>query len=416
MNMNETARRKPRCDRLRGTEGFTLVELLVSIVVASIVTLAATTVLLLGLRINSQSSRTATRQNTARILMTMLDDLAAEGSIDAVQTEETAGWTIRDTQGNTLLTYSVEAQAIYAGESTTPLMENVVASYVTKSDNGLLQFAVKTTEGTYNSSVFCRTAVTTTEPDLDSVLNDAAGENAAAGAGTTVQARTAFLNVLASQYKMGLGKYTNPGLILVPQEIGPDNNKQTVYLSTGRYYSEWYQADWGENTPWCACYVSWALNEVQEQLVHVHPDSDQLYDHPANGNPAGNADSKFNRSRIETDNNGVSTGQIQYYWFANVDDFMEYLKSGSNGNTWQNSAAKGGSTTPLPGDLIFFDWTGGDNPAHVGVVLRTTADLVYTIEGNSADTVAVRQYSLSDPRIIGYGVLNWKTDTTPTTE
>ena len=64
---------------------------------------------------------------------------------------------------------------------------------------------------------------------------------------------------------------------------------------------------------------------------------------------------------------------------------------------------------PIPGDYVFFDWDGGNNPDHVGAVLCVDENgYLYTIEGNSGGKVAVNRYSLSDPRIVGYGVLNWK--------
>ena len=66
---------------MKRNEGFTLVELIVGIAVASIVTAAATTLLLMGLRMNKASSDTATRQNTVRIVLTVLEDLAAEKDI-----------------------------------------------------------------------------------------------------------------------------------------------------------------------------------------------------------------------------------------------------------------------------------------------------------------------------------------------
>ena len=37
-------------------------------------------------------------------------------------------------------------------------------------------------------------------------------------------------------------------------------------------------------------------------------------------------------------------------------------------------------------------------------------NFLYTIEGNSGGRVAVQRYLLSDPRIVGYGVLKWKTE------
>ena len=67
---------------------------------------------------------------------------------------------------------------------------------------------------------------------------------------------------------------------------------------------------------------------------------------------------------------------------------------------------------PLPGDLIFFDWIvdANDDSDHVGVVLTVANDYIYTVEGNSGDMVAVRRYRVDDPRIMGYGVLDWKVD------
>ena len=35
---------------------------------------------------------------------------------------------------------------------------------------------------------------------------------------------------------------------------------------------------------------------------------------------------------------------------------------------------------------------------------------LYTIEGNSGGRVALNCYPKNDPRIMGYGVLNWKTE------
>jgi hypothetical protein len=47
----------------------------------------------------------------------------------------------------------------------------------------------------------------------------------------------------------------------------------------------------------------------------------------------------------------------------------------------------------------------------VGVVIKIDNSTVYTIEGNSAGIIALRSYSLSDDRIIGYGVLPWEKGT-----
>ena len=43
----------------------------------------------------------------------------------------------------------------------------------------------------------------------------------------------------------------------------------------------------------------------------------------------------------------------------------------------------------------------------MGAVLYVENGWVYTIEGNSGGRVAVQRYDLSDPRIVGYGLLDW---------
>ena len=65
--------------------------------------------------------------------------------------------------------------------------------------------------------------------------------------------------------------------------------------------------------------------------------------------------------------------------------------------------------SPEPGDLVFFDWQAPyDDPEHVGAVTEARDGYVYTIEGNSNGKVEYRCYALDDPRILGYGILNWK--------
>lgn len=61
------------------------------------------------------------------------------------------------------------------------------------------------------------------------------------------------------------------------------------------------------------------------------------------------------------------------------------------------------SSTPEPGDLIFFDWEQDDARDHVGIVTAVVGDKVFTIEGNSSDRCRRKRYSLDDPVIYGYG-------------
>lgn len=128
--------------------------------------------------------------------------------------------------------------------------------------------------------------------------------------------------------------------------------------NTDTYFSKWYNSDWNKNTPWCACFLSWGAAQQPGETF--------------NGDPPR---------------------------FANVDDGMKLFQGGQ----WRDSG-----TEPIPGDYVFFDWDRDSDPDHVGAVLYVKDGLVYTIEGNSGGKVAVHSYYLTDSRIMGYGVLDWK--------
>ena len=57
---------------------------------------------------------------------------------------------------------------------------------------------------------------------------------------------------------------------------------------------------------------------------------------------------------------------------------------------------------PRPGDQIFFGTSLSDS-SHTGIVEKVTASKVYTIEGNTSNQVARRNYALTNSRILGYG-------------
>lgn len=341
--------------------GFTLVELVVAIAMATIVTAAATSVLLMGLRINRQTGDTASQQITVRSLLSVMENAAADGNITAVESDfvdennkkKYGSWALKGEDGKAIFHYDADEQTIYT--NAVPVLEGVFASNAIM-EGQLLSISIETKDGTYTSAVYCRTATPGEEVDTDNlpgtVGNDARGK---------------FIEILKSQYR-------SRGEIL-------DANGN----STGVYYSEWYIVDyetnpgWNEKTPWCACYISWALSQVTNA---------------------------FDSGKLPEDRSRQVGGVTEYYWYANVDDFIAYFKTsqyGSNGQSWFNRGEK----TPTAGDLIFFDWDKGTDPEHVGVVLSVDGNMVYTIEGNSAGRVAIRSYLLTDERIIGYGVLSW---------
>lgn len=63
-------------------------------------------------------------------------------------------------------------------------------------------------------------------------------------------------------------------------------------------------------------------------------------------------------------------------------------------------------SNPQPGDQIFFG-TGLNNVWHTGLVVSVDATYVYTVEGNTTDSVARRTYRLDDSSIYGYGRPKW---------
>lgn len=331
--------------------GFTLIELVVAMAIAVIVTAAATSVLLLGLHANRQTGDTASQQITVRSLLNVMEDVAADGNIKEVvsdipaqngEAKEYGSWALIDTTDNLIFHYDAEIQTIFTNG--TPVLESVIASNVIM-EGQLLSISIETKDGIYSSAIYCRTVEPVGAPDIDTLPGDTTN--------TEENVRAKFIEILKSQYrsrgeiKNGDGEYT--------------------------YYSEWYiggygqkNPGWNEKTPWCACYIAWALHKV------------------------GLTGPSSNHSG----------------WYANVDEFLEYFTP-KNATADATQTWLPGGGTPEAGDIIFFDWNKGDNPQHVGVVLKTEGNMVYTIEGNSAGRVTVRSYSLGDPRIIGYGVLPW---------
>lgn len=73
--------------------------------------------------------------------------------------------------------------------------------------------------------------------------------------------------------------------------------------------------------------------------------------------------------------------------------------------TWFRSRGrfvKAGAGRPEPGDVIFFTEDGA-TAEHVGLVEKTDASRVHTIEGNSGNRVSRRSYALSDSYLLGWG-------------
>ena len=106
-------------------------------------------------------------------------------------------------------------------------------------------------------------------------------------------------------------------------------------------YWDWWKAATRENDQgqsWCACFVSWCFSEV------------------------------FASSLIAAKNK---------YGFIYCPDGVNYFKK-------KNQVVP--VKTALPGDIVFFDWTGAGIADHVGIVVENHAANGYlmTIEGNTS--------------------------------
>lgn len=351
----------------RKNDGFTLVELMVTFLVASIITLAASTILLLGIRIMNKSTDTVEQQHTTRVLLTALEDLAAEGTITEVRSEQgqnpenaaeevTLSWKVLNgTQ--VIFSFDRAEQTIYtgAGEHKAPLLTGVKESSVVL-DGKVLTFTVDTgdSDEPYATSIYCRMVpdgprTDPTGTDIIDQLTDGEGGNddtfISHAPGVSIGARAAFLKVLASQYgSMGVVKGSNYG------------------EDTGKYYTELLNPEWGEGVAWCVAYISWALDQPG---VPVEAPAEKAY-----------------VAVLERELSGTAQ------WRDN--------------DQWESV---------ISGDLIFFNLDEDTEADHVGVVLTVQGDKVYTIEGNSYNRVRVRDYDVESNEIIGYGVLKWDGET-----
>lgn len=141
---------------------------------------------------------------------------------------------------------------------------------------------------------------------------------------------------------------------------GGDGEIVTVALSQvgnigGEPYWSWY--GFGSRVEWCACFVSWCANECGY----------------------------------------IEAGVIPMFAACASQGVPWFQERG----LWQDN-----SYEPRPGDIIFFDWNDGGQDGqsdHVGIVEKVENGRVYTIEGNSGDSVRQNSYPIGYYEIYGYG-------------
>lgn len=337
----------------RNNSGFTMVELLVTVAVSSIVLAAAASLMLLGLRVHQTTQKEAGEQQTVRIVLSALEDLSASGKIYRVE-PLSDGWQLQGktaggTPGAVLLRYN--SGKLTSGTSGDQVLLDNLRGARVDLDGSLVTFTFATAAHSYSTSVFCRTGIegdSVGREEAEDILKDPPTlPDSATLSEAEKKARFQFLQTLANQY---------------------DSRGEIKGGSDYTYFSEWYidnyesHPGWNQYTPWCGCFLSWGADQQKASI---------------NGDPPR---------------------------FADVDKGMKGFK---DSRMWRERGDA--NNMPIPGDYVFFDWDGKSDPDHVGAVLCVEGNFLYTIEGNSGGRVAVQRYPLSDSRIVGYGVLNWKT-------
>ncbi|MCR5807972.1 MAG: peptidoglycan-binding protein [Clostridiales bacterium] len=81
-----------------------------------------------------------------------------------------------------------------------------------------------------------------------------------------------------------------------------------------------------------------------------------------------------------------------------------YAHAGSNPFYFNMTYHRSGTYVPKPGDLIFYDWAFNNKQwDHVGIVAFVENGRVHTVEGNASDQVLMRDISINNYEIQGYG-------------
>lgn len=157
------------------------------------------------------------------------------------------------------------------------------------------------------------------------------------------------------QYVPHVLRYYPYGRIFMPGGGQPivDVALTQIGNTGGLNYCAWYGYDF--RVEWCAIFVSWCADQC-----------------------------------------GCMDGEI----LPRMEGVRPYVTWFKERGQWQ-----GRDYEPRPGDIIFLDWEGDGLADHVGIVETCEGGVVHTVEGNSGDKVAQRQYTVGSRPVYGYGTV-----------
>ncbi len=153
-----------------------------------------------------------------------------------------------------------------------------------------------------------------------------------------------------------------------------------------------YDESIGAAMHWCASFVSWALLQSRVYTIQKGSISDWC-----------------------RKNTGADVDHAAYMWReVGVGHWADQVK---RAGYFKEAAVNGGTYKPLSGDIIFFTWDGTGRD-HIGLVVYSDENYVYTVEGNTDDSefadnsacCAVKSYPLDSQYIYGYGAMPYKTN------
>lgn len=336
----------------RSKRGFTLVEMVVAMAASSIVVLAGMSFVTVCLRIQGSTYTEVSRQDTARVALTLVETMAGRGELKPPTPDNDGNVAIKEENDSIILYYDNKKNTVYVGGELdgtgytggTPLMQNAELNVLV--DDRLLTVTLKDKKDgePYSTTVFCREWERQPGPYL---FNETWVFGP--GSSTLEPEKKARYNLL----EIAMNQFGSDGHI-----IGDPNNQT---------FASWYSSTWNDNTAWCACFVSWCIQ--------------------------------------------------QEFGSATDYDAIKYL-FGDVVNGWNDTTKVYTRVydTPIPGDLIFFDNSGDKIADHVGFVLKVETDsttsetMIYTVEGNNNGLVVIAKYNKMEmgEKILGYAKLPWE--------
>ncbi|MBR7147225.1 MAG: prepilin-type N-terminal cleavage/methylation domain-containing protein [Firmicutes bacterium] len=412
--------------KFRSESGFTLVELLVSMLCTALIMAGVLTWLLVGIRIESSATDTMERQNKARVVMTLMESMVNSGNVAQVQKVKTdvaveegvptdvgtgCDWALLNEDGKVLVRYRAGSGSIVSGNGDVLMADLDHSDATYDSEKQIMRLSMTADGEIYSKDIYFRVKP---KDDKEYDRNEMLEEQRE--------------NRTVDSYRLAL-------LTMVSNQIGSDGKiiDQTGFTYAYDYFTEcylyntgnldaWsadYSKEWNPATPWCATFVSWALTHMNHDCAPLKHHVSMAYvpifanvdDGRALFHENYNLGTGFTTGGYGATNIGAGNGQ-QVWGKDHPNQKVGKWVPATNGST-------GEAVIPTSGDLIFFDWDGDANSPetgedgahleHVGIVFYVTPDQsqVFTIEGNTDGKVAMRSYSISDPTIVGYGVLDW---------